>query len=273
MLLGDWYEEEGGGNGWSDTVWVRHWLGVVSIGDTDTGAGHRSSVCSWADSQTHMIGDSSLLSTLVAVQLSGGFSAARAAKGRLKSQAFLTVRWGVPTSQGMCPKTWSGRTEADQWPSFLGWQWECLRIIEMFFAPIKHVEKGDSNLWGWSSHFWKLQYNPGDSDLWCDWAPGTRTLELSLEESSSLCCMWCTVLIVVVFVCLTLMSFLGASVGTKEDFVQRPYISLQTYWKVIPYWPNGKESYFRQELGTGKEKSKEERNPWSFASEWQEEEI
>lgn len=55
------------------------------------------------------------------------------------------------------------------------------------------------------------------------------------------------------------MSFLGASVGTKEDFVQRPYISLQTYWKVIPYWPNGKESYFRQELGTGKEESKEEK--------------
>lgn len=38
MLLGDWYEEEGGRNGWSDTVWVRHWLGVVSIGDMDTGA-------------------------------------------------------------------------------------------------------------------------------------------------------------------------------------------------------------------------------------------
>lgn len=31
------------------------------------------------------------------------------------------------------------------------------------------------------------------------------------------------------FVCLTLMSFLGASVGTKEDFVQRLYISLQGY--------------------------------------------
>lgn len=48
-------------------------------------------MCSWADSQAHTIGDSSLLSALVAVQLSGGFSAARAAKDRLKSQAFLTV--------------------------------------------------------------------------------------------------------------------------------------------------------------------------------------
>lgn len=35
-----------------------------------------------------MIGDSRLLSALVVVHLLGGFAAARAAKGRLKPQAF-----------------------------------------------------------------------------------------------------------------------------------------------------------------------------------------
>lgn len=109
------------GRGWERVEW--YCLGQTLVGGGQhRWYGHRSCVCSWADSQTHMIGDSSLLSTLVAVQLSGGFSAARAAKGRLKSQAFLTVWWGVPTSQstepGMCPKTWSGRTEAEQWLSF-----------------------------------------------------------------------------------------------------------------------------------------------------------
>lgn len=48
-------------------------------------------MCSWANSQAHTIGDSSLLSALVAVHLSGGFTAAPAARGRLKSQAFLTI--------------------------------------------------------------------------------------------------------------------------------------------------------------------------------------
>lgn len=71
-----------------------------------------------------MIGDSRLLSALVVVHLLGGFAAARAAKGRLKPQAFLTIWGGVPTSQctepGMCPKTRSGRRETDQWPSVLG---------------------------------------------------------------------------------------------------------------------------------------------------------
>lgn len=38
-----------------------------------------------------MIGDSRLLSALVVVHLLGGFAAARAAKGRLKPQAFLTI--------------------------------------------------------------------------------------------------------------------------------------------------------------------------------------